>query len=155
MFPGTVADFLALHAQGLPVKAASLPGPDKSSRITEAQVWALGMFDVPPTQLYKVQEFAFWLTDFPQQRRWAEETPYLAAHVKVFDNPFYRRKRAEVHSSLRVFLSVLNRSRPLNTTEKAISVLDNVGKQIPSVLKGEKTPAEILPPKIGLQSKNL
>ncbi len=144
MFPGTPADFLALKAQGFPVKTASLPGPDKSHRTTELQVWSMGIFRVDPAQLYKVQEFAFWMLDFPQQRAWAERTSYLAAHVKVFDNPFYRRERLDAHSGLRVFVNILNRSRPVDTSGRAPSTLDSIGKELPGVLRGEKPISDLV-----------
>lgn len=141
MFPGTVADVLALRQAGIPVKAASLPGPTKSSRTTELQAWSLGMFRVDEAQLYKVQEIAFFLLDFNQQRIWAEKTPYLAAHVKVFDNPFYRRERLADHSVLRVFVNILGRSKPVDTAGRANAALDALGKEIPGYLRGDKSSA--------------
>ena len=144
MFPGTVADYLRLRANGVAVKTASLPGPDAKNRTTELQVWSLGMFQVDPEQLYKVQEFAFWLLDFPQQRAWAEQTPYLAAHVKVFDNPFYRRERLAEHSGLRVFVNVLGRSKPVDTAGRANATLDSIGKELPGFLRGEKSVSDLV-----------
>ena len=136
MFPGTVADVLALRKAGIPVKAASLPGPTKSSRTTELQAWTLGMFQVDQASLYKVQEIAFWLLDFQQQRVWAEKTPNLAAHVKVFDNPFYRRARLADHAVLRVFVNILGRAKPVDTAGRANAELEAIGKEIPGMMKG-------------------
>lgn len=145
MYPGTVEDYLRLRQRGLPVKTAGLPGPDAQNRTTEVQLWSLGMFDIfPQDQLYKVQEMAFWLLDFAQQRRWAEQTPYLAAHVKVFDNPFYRRERLADHAALRVFLNVLGRSRVVDTAGQAHATLESFGKEIPALLRGDKTVGDVV-----------
>ena len=144
MFPGTVEDFLTLRARGIPVKTAGLPGPDKRHRTTELQAWSLGMFRVDEAQLYKVQELAFFLCDFNQQRIWGERTPYLAAHVKVFDNPFYRRERLADHSGLRVFVNILNRSKAVDTAGRANSAYDDLGKDLPGFLRGEKSVSDLL-----------
>lgn len=145
MFIGSVEDYLALRARGLNVKTSLLPGPDKNSRTTEMQAWTLGIFkSVPDNQLYKVQELAFFLLDFPQQRRWAETTPYLAAHVKVFDNPFYRRERLADHSALRVFLNSLGKSKAVDTATPSIQNLEVIGKKVPSVLRGEKAARDLM-----------
>jgi hypothetical protein len=94
MYIGNVEDYLTLRTTGVPVKTAMIPGFDKFQRISETQSWSLAMFkNVPEKELYKVQELAFFMVEFQQQLRLAEQTPYLAAHLKVFDNPFYRRER--------------------------------------------------------------
>ncbi len=145
MFIGSVEDYLALRARGLNVKTAVVPGPDKNSRTTEMQAWTLGIFkSVPENQLYKVQELAFFLLDFPQQRRWAETTPYLAAHVKVFDNPFYRRERLADHAGLRVFLNSLSKSKPVDTASPSIQNMETMGRKVPSVLRGEKAARDLM-----------
>ncbi|MEW6279582.1 MAG: extracellular solute-binding protein [Candidatus Eremiobacterota bacterium] len=144
MLIGTPEDYLKLRQKGVAVRTAALPGPDKKTRTTEAQIWSLGMFGVDPVQLYKVRDVAFYMLDFQQQRRWAEQTPYLAAHVKVFDNPFYRQARLADHNNLRVFVNVLNSARVVDTSGSASITLDNVGRQIPLVMKGQKTVQEAL-----------
>ena len=136
---GTVADYLQERKEGLPVRSALIPGFDKSNRLTEAQSWDVGMFDtVPKSELYKVQEFAFFMLDFAQQRRWAEQTPYLAAHVKVFENPFYRQARLADHNSLRVFLNSLSKSKVVDTTSGARSIYGVVGKNLGQVIRGDR-----------------
>lgn len=143
MYIGNVEDYLNLRTTGLPVKTAMIPGFDKFSRITETQGWALALFkNVPERELYKVQELAFFITDFQQQLRFAEQTPYLAAHLKVFDNPFYRRERLADHSNLRVFLNSIGKSRIVDTTQ--MDRYDSAGKSLGSVLRGEKTSQDLL-----------
>lgn len=141
---GTVEDYLALRARGVNVRTAAIPGVDKSKRTTEAQAWALGMFAVDPAQLYKVRDVAFYILDFQQQLKWAEETPYLAAHVKVFDNPFYRQARLADHNNLRVFVNVLGSARMVDTSGNARPTLERLGKLLPLVIKGEKSAQEVL-----------
>ncbi len=143
MYIGNVEDYLNLRTTGLPVKTAMIPGFDKFSRITENQGWALAMFkSVPDRELYKVQELAFFITDFQQQLRFAEQTPYLAAHLKVFDNPFYRRERLADHSNLRVFLNSIGKSKIVDTTR--MERYDSAGKSLGAVLRGEKTSQDLL-----------
>lgn len=145
MYIGNVEDYLNLRSTGLPVKTAVIPGFDKFSRITETQGWALALFkNVPERELYKVQELAFFITDFQQQLRFAEQTPYLAAHLKVFDNPFYRRERLADHSNLRVFLNSIGKSRIVDTSGSQPERYDSAGKSLGSVLRGEKTSQDLL-----------
>ncbi|MFN8612455.1 MAG: extracellular solute-binding protein [Vulcanimicrobiota bacterium] len=145
MYIGNVEDYLNLRSTGLPVKTAPIPGFDKFSRITETQGWALAMFkNVPDKEIYKVQELAFFLTDFQQQLRFAEQTPYLAAHLKVFDNPFYRRERLADHSNLRVFLNSIGKSRIVDTSGSQPERYTSAGKTLGSVLRGEKTSQDLL-----------
>lgn len=144
MMIGTPADYLALRAQGINVRTAAVPGIDKKTRTTEAQVWALGMFACDPAQLYKIRDVAFYVLDFQQQLKWAEETPYMAAHLKVFDNPFYRQARLADHNNLRVFVNVLSSARMVDTSGNATATLERLGKQLPSAIKGEKTAQEVL-----------
>jgi ABC-type glycerol-3-phosphate transport system substrate-binding protein len=135
---GSVSDFLRLHSQGLPLATAGVPGPDAKNRRTQYQVWSLGMFPVESHDLYKAQEFAFWLMDFNQQRNWAENTPYLSAHVKVFDNPFYRQARAEEHKNLRVFVNLLNRADMVEVeSESQAAILARLVSVFPRLLSGE------------------
>ncbi len=138
MRTGTMAEYLEMKAAGVPVRVAGVPGPSAEHRRTEFKVWALGMFPVESSDLYKAQEFAFWLTDFGQQRHWAENTPYLSAHVKVFDNPFYRQARSEDHNNLRVFVNLLARAdmAPARKDEKA-EVMDMLPTVFPRLLRGE------------------
>lgn len=148
MYIGDVQDYLQLRTTGLPVKTALIPGFDKAQRITETQGWALTMYkSVPEKELYKVQELAFFLLDFPQQRRWAEQTPYLAAHLKVFDNPFYRRERLADHSNLRVFLNSIGKSRIVDTSGHLPERYTSVGRMLGAVLRGEKTPQDLISPR--------
>lgn len=143
---GTVEDYLKLRASGLPIKVAPIPGLDKNQRITETQCWALAVFrSVPERELYKVQELAFFLMDFQQQRRWAEQTPYLAAHLKVFDNPFYRQARMADHANLRVFLNSIGKSRIVDTSANAPQRYLAFGKMLGPLLRGEKTLTELSP----------
>jgi ABC-type glycerol-3-phosphate transport system substrate-binding protein len=143
MYIGNVEDYLNLRTTGLPVKTAMIPGFDKFSRITETQGWALAVFkNVPDRELYKVQELAFFITDFQQQLRFAEQTPYLAAHLKVFDNPFYRRERLADHNNLRVFLNSIGKSKMVDTTQ--MDRYDSAGKSLGAVLRGEKTSQDLL-----------
>jgi len=145
MYIGNVDDYFKLKALGLPVKSALIPGFDKSQRITETQGWALAMFkSVPEREMYKVQELAFFLLDFPQQRRFAEQTPYLAAHLKVFDNPFYRRERLADHANLRVFLNSVGKSKIVDTSGQNPQRYNWVGRMLGAVLRGEKTPMDLL-----------
>lgn len=138
MQTGSVGDYLRLKKEGYPVRTAGVPGPDAQHRRTDFQVWSLGMFPVESQDLYKAQEFAFWLTDFNQQRMWGENTDYLAAHVKVFDNPFYRQARSEEHKDLRVFVNLLARAdmvSPESPFEPGkLATLINV---FPKLAKGE------------------
>ena len=144
---GNVEDYLTLRGQGLPVKAAPLPGLDKKNKGSEVQGWSLGMFKtVPDNQLYKVQELAFFLVDFPQQLRWAEETPYLAAHLKVFDNPFYRRERLADHSNLRVFLNSLGGSKLLPNTDRNIATYRSIGKNLGTLVKTQRASLQVANP---------
>lgn len=138
MRTGTVADYLEMRAEGLPVRVAGVPGPDAAHRRTEYKVWGLGMFPVAHEDLYKAQEFAFWLMDFNQQREWAQNTPYLSAHVKVFDNPFYRQARSEDHNNLRVFVNLLGRAdmAPFPRAEKAV-LMDKLSSVFPQLVRGE------------------
>ena len=141
MFVGTMEDYLNLRTQGLPVKVALLPGVDKKNRGTGVQAWAWGIFKTFPTdQMYKIQELAFFLFDFPQQLRWAEQTPYLAAHLKVFDNPFYRQIRLADHSNLRVFLNSLGGAKLVPSTDRNLAIYRSAGKNLDTLLKGEKPP---------------
>lgn len=143
---GDVEDYLRLRALGLPVKTAVIPGFDKNSRITETRGWSLAMFrNLPENELYKVQELAFYLLDFPQQRRWAEQTQYLAAHLKVFDNPFYRQVRLSDHANLRVFLNSIGKSRMVDTSGRQSERYVSVGKLLGPVLRGERQAGELLP----------
>ena len=145
MYIGNVEDYLNLRTTGLPVKTALIPGFDKFTRTTETQGWALAMFkNVPEKELYKVQELGFFLTDFQQQLRFAEQTPYLAAHLKVFDNPFYRRERLADHSNLRVFLNSIGKSRIVDTSGSQSERYTSVGKTLGSVLRGEKTSLDLV-----------
>ena len=145
MYIGNVEDYLNLRTTGLPVKTAMIPGFDKFTRTTETQAWALALFkNVPDRELYKVQELAFFITDFQQQLRFAEQTPYLAAHLKVFDNPFYRRERLADHSNLRVFLNSIGKSRIVDTSAAQLERYDNAGKSLGPVLRGEKTSQDLL-----------
>lgn len=145
MYIGNVEDYLNLRSTGLPVKTAMIPGFDKFTRITETQGWALALFkNVPDRELYKVQELAFFITDFQQQLRFAEQTPYLAAHLKVFDNPFYRRERLADHSNLRVFLNSIGKSRIVDTSAPQLERYDSAGKSLGPVLRGEKTSQDLL-----------
>jgi ABC-type glycerol-3-phosphate transport system substrate-binding protein len=144
---GTVADYLQARKEGLPVRSALIPGFDKTNRLTETQAWDVGMFDnVPKNELYKVQEFAFFMLDFAQQRRWAEQTPYLAAHVKVFENPFYRQARLADHNSLRVFLNSLGKSKVVDTTGAARSLYGVVGKNLGQVVRGDRPISNLTQP---------
>jgi ABC-type glycerol-3-phosphate transport system substrate-binding protein len=148
MYIGSVEDYLQLRTSGLPVKTALIPGFDKAQRITETQGWALTLYkSVPEKELYKVQELAFYLLDFPQQRRWAEQTPYLAAHLKVFDNPFYRRERLADHSNLRVFLNSVGKSKIVDTSGRLPERYTSVGRMLGAVLRGEKTPQDLISPR--------
>ena len=148
MWIGNVEDYLTLRSQGIPVKAALLPGVDKKNRGSEVQAWAWGMFrTVPDNQLYKVQELAFFLLDFPQQLRWAEHTPYLAAHIKVFDNPFYRQERLADHSNLRVFLNSIGTGKLVPTGDRHLSGYRSIGKNLDSVVKGQKPVSELTSPR--------
>lgn len=143
---GNVEDYLKLRAAGLPVKTAVIPGFDKTQRITETQGWALVMFkNAPERELYKVQEFAFYLLDFQQQRRWAEATPFLAAHLKVFDNPFYRQARSVDHNNLRVFLNSVGKSKIVDTSGNRPERYVAIGKMLGPVLRGEKPLTDLLP----------
>ena len=127
------------------MKTALIPGFAKFTRTTETQGWALAMFkNVPEKELYKVQELGFFLTDFQQQLRFAEQTPYLAAHLKVFDNPFYRRERLADHSNLRVFLNSIGKSRMVDTSGSQSERYTSVGKTLGSVLRGEKTSLDLV-----------
>lgn len=144
MMIGTPADYLALRSQGVNVRTAAIPGIDKKTRTTEAQVWSLGMFAVDPAQLYKVRDVAFYILDFQQQLKWAQETPYMAAHLKVFDNPFYRQSRLADHNNLRVFVNVLGSARMVDTSGNANATLERLGKALPLAIKGEKTVQEVL-----------
>lgn len=144
MMIGTQVDYLALRAKGVPVRTAAIPGIDKKTRTTEAQVWCLGMFSCDPAQLYKIRDVAFYVLDFQQQLKWAEETPYLAAHLKVFDNPFYRQARLPDHNNLRVFVNVLGSARMIDTSGNATATLERLGKQLPSAIKGEKSVQEVV-----------
>ncbi|MBN9420027.1 MAG: extracellular solute-binding protein [Candidatus Eremiobacteraeota bacterium] len=145
MYIGNVEDYLNLRSTGLPVKTAMIPGFDKFTRTTETQGWALAVFkNVPDRELYKVQELAFFITDFQQQLRFAEQTPYLAAHLKVFDNPFYRRERLADHSNLRVFLNSIGKSRIVDTSATQLERYDTAGKSLGPVLRGEKTSQDLL-----------
>lgn len=138
MRAGTVTDYLEMRREGLPVRVAGVPGPDANHRRTDFKVWGLGMFPVDSSDLYKAQEFAFWLMDFPQQRVWAENTPYLSAHVKVFDNPFYRQSRAEEHSNLRVFINLLSRAdRPPAPVAEKGELMEKLATIFPKLLRGE------------------
>lgn len=140
MRTGTVEDYLEMRAEGLPVRTAGVPGPDAKHRRTEYRVWSLGMFPVESHDLYKAQEFAFWLMDFNQQRNWAENTPYLSAHVKVFDNPFYRQARSEDHKNLRVFVNLLNRADMAKApAAPRAGVMSKLQALFPKLLKGEMT----------------
>lgn len=135
---GTVEDFLRLKRQGLNVRVAGVPGPEVQHRRTNFKVWSLGMYPVEPQDLYKAQEFAFWLLDFNQQRTWAENTDTMSAHVKVFDNPFYRQARSEAHKDLRVFITLLNRADMVQAnSHEETSRLETLVKVFPKMLKGE------------------
>ena len=142
---GTVGDFLRLKKEGYPVRTAGVPGPDAKHRRTDFHVRSLGMFPVAHSDLYKAQEFAFWLTDFNQQRVWAENTDTLAAHVKVFDNPFYRQARSEEHNDLRTFVTLLGRAdmapSPTPDESQRMSTLLSV---FPQIAKGEMDLASAL-----------
>lgn len=144
MMIGTPADYLLLRSKGVNVRTAAVPGIDKKTRTTEGQEWTLGMFATDPAQLYKVRDVAFYILDFQQQLRWAEETPYMAAHLKVFDNPFYRQARLPDHNNLRVFVNVLGSARMIETSGNAHAALERVGKQLPAAITGEKSPQEVL-----------
>lgn len=138
MRTGTVADYLRLRQQGLTVRTAGVPGPDEKNRRTDFKVWSVGMFPVESGDLYKAQEFAFWLLDFEQQRNWAENTPYLSAHVKVFDNPFYRQARSEEHNDLRVFVNLLNRADLVEAKEDhEKTLMATLSSVFPQLLRGE------------------
>jgi ABC-type glycerol-3-phosphate transport system substrate-binding protein len=144
---GNVDDYFTLKQRGLNLKVATLPGTDKRSRMTETQGWALGMFKTfPDRELYKIQELAFYLLDFPQQRRLAEQTPYLAAHVKVFDNPFYRKERLADHANLRVFLNAINGSRLLPSSDAQINEYRRAGQQLNERLKAAKVEEPVAVP---------
>ena len=146
MYIGNVEDYFNLRKTGIPVKTAMIPGFDKSQRISETQGWALTMYkNVPERELYKVQELAFFLVEFQQQLRFAEQTPYLAAHLKVFDNPFYRRERLSDHSNLRVFLNSVGKSKMVDTSSRASERYVSIGKLLGPVLRGEKTPQDLIP----------
>jgi len=134
MRTGTVEDFLELHELGYDLRTAGVPGPSAEHRRTSYKVWSLGMFPVESHDLYKAQEFAFWLMDFNQQRNWAENTPYLSAHVKVFDNPFYRQARSDEHKNLRVFVNLLNKADMVRQDQ---STLDKLLSVFPRLLTGE------------------
>jgi len=132
---GNVEDYFTLKQMGLPIKVAPMPGTDKRSRMTETQGWSIGMFKTfPDKELYKVQELAFFLLDFPQQRRLAEQTPYLAAHVKVFDNPFYRKERLADHANLRVFLNSIGPNL-LPDTDAHQATYQSMGRQLSETIK--------------------
>lgn len=153
MYIGNVDDYLTLRSQGLPVKTAPLPGFDKNQRTTETQCWALTMYkNVPERELYKVQELAFFMLDFPQQRRLAEETPFLAAHQKVFDNPFYRQARSTDHANLRVFLNSVGKAKVVDTSGGMPDRYAHIGKMLGSVLRGEKTVSDLLPAQTAMPS---
>ena len=144
---GDIEDYFALKAQGIPVKTHMIPGSTKENRLTEMQAWSLGIFQTfPENQLYKVQELGFFLLDFPQQLRWAQRTPYLAAHVKVFDNPFYRQERIADHANLRVFLNSVGKARLVDTTVVSRERFRQVSKDLVAVLRGEKNLMELLTP---------
>lgn len=147
MYIGNVEDYLRLKSAGLPVKTAVIPGFTPAERTTETQSWALTMYrgGFPEKEIYKVQELAFFLLDFPQQRRWAEQTPYLAAHLKVFDNPFYRKERLPDHSNLRVFLNSVGKSRIVDTSGRLPEKYTAIGRALGGVLRGEKTTQELMP----------
>jgi ABC-type glycerol-3-phosphate transport system substrate-binding protein len=146
MYIGNIEDYLNLRTLGFPVKTAVIPGFDKTQRITETQGWSLAMFkSVPDRELYKVQELAFFMLDFPQQRRFAELTPYLAAHQKVFDNPFYRRERLADHANLRVFLNSIGKSKIVDTSGAIPERYVGIGKMLGPVLRGEKTVSDLMP----------
>ncbi|MBT9583798.1 extracellular solute-binding protein [bacterium] len=146
MYIGNVEDYLTLRNTGVPVKTAMIPGFDKFQRISETQSWSLAMFkNVPEKELYKVQELAFFMVEFQQQLRFAEQTPYLAAHLKVFDNPFYRRERLADHSNLRVFLNSVGKSKIVDTSGRAPERYLSIGRLLGPVLRGEKTPQDLIP----------
>lgn len=138
MRTGTVADYLEMKKDGVAVRVAGVPGPDAEHRRTDFKVWGLGMFPVESSDMYKAQEFAFWLMDFNQQRYWAENTSYLSAHVKVFDNPFYRQARSEDHNNLRVFVNLLSRAdmAPIPKDDKA-EMMEKLATIFPLLLRGE------------------
>jgi len=145
MYIGNVEEYLNLRGTGIPVKTALIPGFDKNLRISETQGWALAMFkSVPDKELYKVQELAFYLVEFQQQLKLAQQTPYLAAHLKVFDNPFYRQDRLADHSNLRVFLNSVGKSRMVDTSSRATRRYGTIGKMLGPVLRGEKTLQDLI-----------
>lgn len=145
MRTGTVADYLRLKKEGYPVRTAGVPGPDAQHRRTDFRVWSLGMFPVESHDLYKAQEFAFWLTDFNQQRNWAENTDYLSAHVKVFDNPFYRQARSEEHKDLRVFVNLLARADMAGgENDVQLGRMTTLRNVFPKIARGELDVAEAL-----------
>ncbi len=155
---GNIDDYFTLKQRGLTLKVATIPGVDKRSRTTETQGWSLGMFKTfPDRELYKIQELAFYLLDFPQQRRFAEQTPYLAAHVKVFDNPFYRKERLADHANLRVFLNAINGSHLLPDTDVQAREYVRTGQQLSERLKAAKVelpePAPVTKPKTPAKPK--
>lgn len=132
---GNIEDYFALKQQGIAVKVAPMPGTDKKNRMTETQGWSIGMFKTfPDKELYKIQELAFFMLDFPQQRRLAEQTPYLAAHIKVFDNPFYRKERLADHANLRVFLNSIGPCL-LPDTDSNQANYQSVGRQLSETIK--------------------
>jgi len=141
MIFGNTHDYFHARELGMNVEAVYLP--KKDVRASDLYIQSLALTKSTPEHEKVGFDFLLWLVEFKQQREFCLATSYIPVNKQVVACSAYFEYQNR-YPGMRIFIKQLDWAKPIPTFRHYDEVMDCLGKEILSCLKGEKTPRQAL-----------
>ncbi len=141
MIFGTAQDYF--HAQELGMNVEAVYLPKKDLRASDLYIKSLALTKSTPEHEEAGFDFLLWLVEFKQIKEFSLATSYIPVNKQVVGCSAYFEYQNQ-HPGMRIFIKQLDWAKPVPTFSHYDEVMDCLGKEILSCLKGEKTPRQAL-----------
>lgn len=141
MIFGNTQDYFHAQELGMHVEAVYLP--KKDVRSSDLYIQSLALTKSTPEHEEVGFDFLLWLIEFKQLKEFCLATSYIPVNKQVVACSDYFEYQNQ-HPGMRVFIKQLDWAKPIPTFPHYDEVMDCLGKELLSCLKGEKTPRQAL-----------
>ncbi len=141
MIFGNAHDYF--HAQELGMNVESVYLPKKDVRASDLYIQSLALTKSNPDHEEAGFDFLLWLVEFKQVKEFSLATSYIPVNKQVVGCSAYFEYQNQ-HPGMRIFIKQLDWAKPIPTFSHYDEVMDRLGKEVLSCLKGEKTPVQAL-----------